>query len=243
VTARSSLRFLLLQLRDETDPMREQEVARFAWALDCRPEQIATHDLLKSFPTRSVLDRYDAMLLGGSGDYSAAGEGAWLERILDGMRTLHEVSKPTFASCWGFQAFARAMGGECVRDAAHAELGLVNLHLTDAGRADPVFGALPEEFLGQAGHEDRVSRLPDGAVLLAFTERVAEQAYTFPGKPIYATQFHPELDREALVGRVRAYPRYVQRIAGLPLAEFEAQCGETPEANTLLRRFVAHVFG
>lgn len=243
MSARNSLRFLLVQVRDEGDPMRAQEVTRFAWALGCHEGQIATHDLLKAFPTRDVLDSYDAVLFGGSGDYSAAGEGEWLERILDGMRSLHDQGKPTFASCWGFQAFARAMGGECVHDPAHAELGPVDLRLTEAGRADPVFGALPRRFQGQAGHEDRVSRLPAGAVLLASTRRVAEQAYTFPGKPIYATQFHPELDREALIGRLRAYPRYVQRIAGVPLAMFEAQCGETPEANTLLRRFVEHVFG
>jgi GMP synthase (glutamine-hydrolysing) len=188
------------------------------------------------------LQRPDMLLLGGSGHYSAAGEGAWLERALDCMRKIHQLAKPTFASCWGFQAMARAMGGKCVNDLQNAEVGTIDLQLTEDGREDPLFGQLPPSFSGQAGHEDHVVELPRDAVLLASSDRVREQAFRFAGRPIYCTQFHPELDRAALMERVVAYPEYVARIARVPYDDFIQSCRETPEANSLLGRFVEMVF-
>jgi GMP synthase (glutamine-hydrolysing) len=233
-----NLRYLLLQTRNADDGMRAQEVRCFARALDCDVSAIDVFDLLLAAPTALRLKQADVILLGGSGHYSAAGEGVWLERALDAMREIHQLARPTFASCWGFQAMARAMGGRCVNDLPNAEVGTIELRLTDAGRADPLFGQLPATFLGNAGHEDHVVALPADALLLASSGRVAEQAYRFKGRPIYCTQFHPELDRAALIERVRAYPDYVERSAGMPYDEFVASLRETPEANSLLRRFV-----
>ena len=114
---------------------------------------------------------------------------------------------------------ARAMGGRCVNDLPNAEVGTIELRLTDVGRADPLFGQLPATFLGQAGHEDHVVALPTDAVLLASWGRVAEQAFRFADRPIYCTQFHPELDRAALIQRVQAYPEYVERSAGMAVRQ------------------------
>jgi GMP synthase (glutamine-hydrolysing) len=182
------------------------------------------------------------LLLGGAGHYSAASEGAWLERALDTLREIHRLAKPTFASCWGFQAMSRAMGGRCIHDLANAEVGTIEMHLTAAGRDDPLFGSLPPVFAAQAGHEDHVVALPPDAVLLASSARVQEQAFRFEGRPIYCTQFHLELDRASVIERVMAYPEYVARIARVPMDEFMASVRETREANSLLQRFVAITF-
>jgi GMP synthase (glutamine-hydrolysing) len=237
------LRYLLLQTRNSDDAMCAQEVGCFARTLECDAADIGVVDFLVRVPTASELNGADLVLLGGSGHYSAAGESEWLERSLDALRDLHRLAKPTFASCWGFQAMARAMGGRCIHDPRFAELGTIELRLTEAGRADPLFCTLPPVFGGQAGHEDHVVELPEDAVLLAFSRRVRNQAFQFAGKPIYCTQFHPELDRAAISERVAAYPQYVERIAGVPADEFLATCRETPDANQLLKRFVALVFG
>jgi GMP synthase (glutamine-hydrolysing) len=223
--------------------MRAQEVQCFARALACDVAAIETLDLLAGAPSPARLGQVDMVLLGGSGHYSVAGEGEWLERALDAMRELYELRKPTFASCWGFQSMARAMGGRCVRDTPNSELGTIDVWLTEAGRRDPLFGQLPPRFGGQSGHEDHVVELPADAVLLASSDRVAEQAFCFEGRPIYCTQFHPELDRATICERACAYPEYIERIVGIPPEEFPDMCRETPEANTLLRRFVRMVFG
>jgi GMP synthase (glutamine-hydrolysing) len=93
------------------------------------------------------------------------------------------------------------------------------------------------------GHQDIVDRLPADAVVLASTDRVQHQAFRFAGRPIYCTQFHPELNRPALLERVRAYPQYIERIAGITLEEFEQATAETPQSGSLLARFMQHVFG
>ena len=125
--------FLLLQVRNCDDPMRQQEVDCFARAFQCDPCQILVHDLLAGAPTLSQLDAVDMVVLGGSGDYSVAEGGDWLPPVLEAMRELFDLSKPTFASCWGFQALAKALGGEVVTDLRRAELGTVEVFLTDQG--------------------------------------------------------------------------------------------------------------
>jgi GMP synthase (glutamine-hydrolysing) len=232
------IRYLLLQTRNANDPMRSQEVRCFARMLECDLSDIDVFDLLASALPAEKLQSADMILLGGSGHYSAASESEWLERALDALRDIHRVSKPTFASCWGFQAMARALGGRCVNDLPNAEVGTIKLTLTNAGRVDPLFGALPPIFDAQAGHEDRVIQLPPDAVLLASSSRVPEQAFRFAGRPIYCTQFHPELDCAAMLERLVAYPEYVARIARVSYDHFVRNLRETPEANSLLRRFV-----
>jgi len=238
----AQLKYLLLQTRNSGDPMAAQEVRCFARMLDAEISAIEVFDLLGAAPTIDKLQSADMLLLGGSGHYSAASNSPWLDRALECMCEIHRLAKPTFASCWGFQAFARAMGGQCVNDLPHAEVGTIELQLTDAGQADPVFSTLPTTFAAQAGHEDHVVRLPPDAQLLASSQRVSEQAFCFTGRPIYCTQFHPELDRAAMLERVIAYPEYVARIARVPFDEFIHNVRETPEANSLLRRFIEVVF-
>jgi GMP synthase (glutamine-hydrolysing) len=235
--------------------MAAQEVRCFARMLDCEISAIEVFDLLGAAPSIERLTQPDMLLLGGSGHYSAAEAlvpsepgrprprvPAWLARALDAMREVHHLAKPTFASCWGFQAMARAMGGRCINDLPNAEVGTIELSLTDAGRTDRLFGQLPPTFSAQAGHEDHVIRLPPDAILLASSACVAEQAFRFAGRPIYCTQFHPELDRTAMFERVIQYPEYVARIARVPFDDFVHSVRETPEANSLLRRFVEMIF-
>jgi GMP synthase (glutamine-hydrolysing) len=106
-----------------------------------------------------------------------------------------------------------------------------------------VFGPLGSSFAAAMGHQDVVVALPSDAVLLASTDLVRNQAFCIDGKPIYCTQFHPELDRKSLLERVWAYPSYVERIARVSLEEFALRCGRTPKSEALLPRFVQHVFG
>ena len=101
---------------------------------------------------------------------------------------------------------AKALGGEVVTDKSRAELGSIAVRLTDAGRCDPLFSPLGDRFLAPMGHQDCVVRLPPQAILLASSESVTNQAFKVAEKPIYCTQFHPELGRQTLLERVHAYP-------------------------------------
>lgn len=218
--------------------MREHEIDRFERSFGLAPGQIHIVDLLTGVPAAKDIDAADVVLLGGSGDYSVARGGPWLPAALEAMVGLYAASKPTFASCWGFQAMARALGGEVVTDHARAEVGAIWMTLTEAGRNDAVFGPIGERFPAISGHEDIVTALPDDAVLLASSDRVENQAFCFPGKPIYCTQFHPELDRAALLSRLARYPAYLPLAGAATLAELAEITPETKAAASILPRFL-----
>ena len=232
------LRCLLLQVRDPDDPMRPHETASFRRVLSPLPVELSIFDLLRRALRPRDLAGGDFVLMGGSGDYSATSRDPWLERALDSLRAVHASGIPAFASCWGFQGMAAAMGGEVVQDRSRAELGTHELVLTPAGRADPVFGTLGSPFKAQLGHEDLVEALPPRTTLLASSAKVTNQAYRFDDAPIYCTQFHPELDVAGIHARFAAYPRYAEEVAGSTLNEMVSQLEETPLANALIRRFV-----
>jgi len=235
------VRYLLLQVRNSDDPMRGQEVNCFARSLSANASQISVFDLLEAPLLEIDIVDVDVILIGGSGHYSAAGEGRWLEVALESLRVVHDSSKPTFASCWGFQAMARAMGGRVIHDLNRAELGVHHVTLTSEGQADPVFGPSGLVLQGLMGHEDTVVELPPGTELLASTDQVENQAYRFLDRPIYCTQFHPELDKDTFLGRLETYPEYVQKIAGMTLEEFRHTIHDTPETTALLKRFVEQI--
>ena len=221
--------------------MRSQEIGCFARSINCSVDQILPVDLLQGIPTRRELDQHPVILIGGSGHYGAVESAPWLDRTCEFLRELHERALPTFASCWGFQAMSRAMGGQVIEDPACAELGTHELQLSEDGKRDPLFGPLGEVFHGQMGHEDRVLKLPEDAILLASSQSIQYQAYRFSGKPIYCTQFHPELDQKHLLERLKVYPDYVKKISGLTLDELAKSCFDTPRTQDLLPRFVKMV--
>ena len=234
-------RFLLLQVREPGDAMAANEASAFRRALALTSDQLQLFDLLAGSPTLSYLRSVDAVLIGGSGDHSVVRGGPWLAGALGAMELLYEYSIPTFASCWGFQALAKALGGRVVTDHARAEVGVLPLDLTEAGKQDPVFGPVGSGFPVVIGHEDIVDELPDGAVSLASSKTIDNEALKFVGKPIYATQFHPELMKEDLIARIAAYPPYLPLTGARSLDELRGRTPETPGAAGLLRRFVAQV--
>lgn len=236
------LRFLLLQVRNADDPMRQHEIGCFERCFRLESGQCQVVDLLNGAPTTAAIDRADVVLLGGSGDYSVARGGPWLPAALAAMVGLYESSKPTFASCWGFQAMARAMGGSVVTDRSRAEVGVTWLTLTEAGLADPVFAPLGPRFQAVSGHEDIVEQLPVSARLLASSEVVENQAFHFPGKPIYCTQFHPELDRAGLLLRIGRYPSYLPLAGATSLDHLAEMTPELDHVDGILQRFLRVAF-
>ena len=223
--------------------MAAQEVLCFARSLPCTSSNIEVFDLLSGAPSTLALKRTDVVLIGGSGEHSVVRGGPWLSRALDTMTELYAKSRPTFASCWGFQAMAQALGGTVVTDRDRAEVGTAWVELTHDGEADPVFGPLGRRFRVPIGHEDVVTKIPKNARLLASSDLVENQAFVFLDKPIYATQFHPELNRADLVARLTKYTEYLPLTGHKSIKEFEDNTPETPESESILPRFLKEVLG
>ncbi len=154
----------------------------------------------------SVLEGYQVAMVGGSGRYGAAdNQEPWFEPTLNLLRRITERGLPLFCSCWGHEALAVALGGVVKLDERGYELGLLPVTLSEDGRRDELFSSLPDPFVTPIGHQEQVVELPPSTVLLASTERCRVQAYRVKGKPVYSTQFHPELSSDRLWERVEAY--------------------------------------
>jgi GMP synthase (glutamine-hydrolysing) len=182
--------------------------------------------------------------VGGSGDYFVSkGNLPTFDVFLDLLREIVEIGPPTFASCFGYQSFVVALGGEVVFDADNTEVGTYKLILTADGRSDELFGGLPDRFNAQLGHKDRAVSHPDGIPNLASSSASPFQALRIPEKPIWASQFHPELDRVTNADRYRHYlESYAAHMSADEQKEALDRFRDSPDASGLLRRFVELVF-
>lgn len=245
MAATDRLRFLLLQIRDPDDPVIEEERESFAQKAGLEVEQIGLHTLLDGPPTRAQVEACDGILVGGSGDYYVSkGHMPRFDELLRFFIEVADRGYPTFASCFGFQLMVRALGGTIIHDPDNTELGTLELTLTEAGRADPLLGTLPETFNAQFGHKDRAETLPEGFDNLASSALCPYQAFRVPGKPIWATQFHPELDGHTNRGRYLRYLEgYAQHLTEEEQQEALNNYRDSPETERLLKRFVELVFG
>ena len=124
------------------------------------------------------------------------------------MLFLQDVCKrevPVLGICFGFHALTEALGGTVIHDHHRSEERTFDVTRNEASDYDPVISLLPRAFTAQFGHNDHVETLPAGAINLASTHRSEIQAWTIPGKPIYAAQFHAEMDQKATEERLTYY--------------------------------------
>ena len=233
-------RVLLISLRAPSDPMAAHERRCFAERADVPMERLLMHPMMDGPVPRAALDSAHAVLFGGSGAWSVLDDTPWIRAALDLMVEVVELQRPAFASCFGFQGLALALGGRVENDESRTELGATELTLTDAGAADPLFGALPRTFWGEQGHHDHVTRLPDGVELLATGRVIAAQAFRVLGAPFWASQFHPELTPDRTMERFLHYKELYVGDGAMDEVEatLRARQQQTPEVASLLSRLV-----
>lgn len=144
---------------------------------------------------------------------------------------------PFLGACYGIGTLGTLAGGRV--DRTYGEpIGAVDVRLTEEGRADRLFGVLPDRFDAFVGHKEAVSALPAGAVLLASSATCPVQAFRI-GRHVHATQFHPELDVPALLHRIEVYRHHGYFEPGeLATVLARAGAGVVTEPPRLLARFV-----
>jgi GMP synthase (glutamine-hydrolysing) len=99
------------------------------------------------------------------------------------------ASFPFWGVCLGVQLLAASLGAR-VYAGAEPEVGVLPVELTEEGRRDPVFAALPPSLPALQWHGDTFD-LPAGAVRLAGSPAYPNQAFRFDHA--YGVQFHLEV--------------------------------------------------
>ncbi len=127
--------------------------------------------------------------------------------------------RPVLGICLGAQILARAFGATNLLG-QQLEFGWTEVALTDAGRHDPVLGAMPPSFPIFQWHSDTFT-LPTKAVQLASTAKVAQQAFRI-GRATYGMQFHFEVSRAVASDWARTFPDLIETLEPGWLARLSA---------------------
>lgn len=234
--------YRLLQARLPTDLVRAEERASFAAKLDVSLDQVLPWDLIQGADPNAIMDGVDAVLVGGSGAFGVGDDAPWLPAFFDALGTIADRGFPMFASCFGFQGLVVAMGGVVRTDPEGSEVGSYDLEVTAHAATDPVFASLPTVFTAQEGHKDRAITLPAGLTHLVRSPRCEFQAVRVTDKPIWATQFHPELSGQENALRFSRYFELYKHVFGEELAREKLESMRPGQAsNDLLIRFKHHL--
>jgi GMP synthase (glutamine-hydrolysing) len=201
--------FLLLSSRPE-DLAAEEEYLAFVRETGLPPERIRRIRLEAAPLPRLDLDEYAGIFLGGgpfnSSDPESSKSAVQLRVEAELQVLLDEVVErdfPFMGACYGVGTLGVHQGG--VIDRRYAEpIGAVPVSLTDEGRADPLLEGMPDVFDAYVGHKEACRVLPPTATLLAGSARCPVQMFRVK-QNLYATQFHPELDRPGIITRVHVY--------------------------------------
>ena len=235
--------FLLLASRAEDD-VADAEYAAFL-RFGGLEERELRRVRLEAGPLPSLdLDAWSGVVVGGSPFTSTdpeQGKSSTQRRVEAELDALvpEVVARrvPFLGACYGVATLGRYRGG--VVDRTYAEpVGPVEVHLTDAGRGDPLLAGLPATFTAFVGHKEACRALPTGAVLLASSTTCPVQMFRV-GAHAYATQFHPELDLAGVVHRVEVY-RDAGYFAPHELDAVVARLGTMPvdQPHRILANFV-----
>lgn len=225
------LPFLLLSVRPE-DRAADEEYAAMRRFTGLHEAGLRRIQLDREPLPRLKLDEYSGLLLGGGPfNYTDSVKSPVQQRVeADIFGLLAEVVErdfPFLGCCYGIGALGTQIGAGL--DRSHAEpISSVAISLTADGRADPLFGELPDSFEAFVGHKEAIGSLPAQASVLAASAACPVQAFRV-GQNVYATQFHPELDVEGICTRIDIYRNH---------GYFEPGSAERLKAEMRTRRVV-----
>ncbi|MFD1344531.1 glutamine amidotransferase [Litorisediminicola beolgyonensis] len=207
-------RFLLLQLRPETDASDAEHASILAaTGLDeARVHRIRLDR--ENLPDGLDPADYAGTIVGGGpgcvsdppetkSPLSARIEAACLSL----MPAITEGDLPFMGCCYGIGILAHHLGAEVSKERYGEAVSAVPCALTDAGRVDPLLEGLADGFAAFTGHKEAVQHLPEGAVHLVRSDPCPFQMIRY-GQNVYATQFHPEAAPQDFAQRVQIYKSY-----------------------------------
>ena len=156
--------------------------------------------------TPPPLDGFDALwVMGGPMDTWQEDRHPWLpdEKSLI-KEAVSERGLPYLGLCLGHQLLACALGGDC--QPGTPEIGVLPVLLTEEGVASTLFDGVDSPLHALQWHSAEVTKLPEGATVLATTQACPVQAMSW-GPRAHSMQFHMEVEADT-VANWAAIPEY-----------------------------------
>jgi GMP synthase (glutamine-hydrolysing) len=232
--------------------MNEVRIAVVQHEEDCPPHLVGTW-LADAGASVSVCHSYDGqalpdpssydglIVLGGAMGANDDADSPWLAPVRDRIRSHAADGTPVLGICLGHQLAAVALGGTVETNSRGQTFGLRELGWTPDAHLDTLMSTVATPRRGVHWHDDVVTALPEGAVVLAAAEGVEVQAARF-APTVWGVQHHPEVDADLIRPWAEA-DRELHLAQGLDseavLAEIDAARDELEAAwRPLAARFV-----
>jgi len=151
-------------------------------------------------PTGAAIGQYDGIAWTGS-SLTVYAEDPAVKPQIEFARAAFEAKVPSFGSCWAAQIAVVAAGGRCAASPKGREMGIARkISLTPEGRAHPLYIGKKSVFDAFISHDDEVTHLPPGGMLLASNghTHVQSVSVTHRGGVFWGLQYHPEYDLHEL---------------------------------------------
>ncbi len=172
------------------------------------------------------LDGFDIlMVMGGPMDVWETDEHPWLVDEKAAIRRwVRDLERPYLGVCLGHQLLADACGGACGK-LNPPEVGVCDVDLKSAGKADPLMQAIPDSFRAVQWHGVQVTDLPEGGESLAQSPVSDNQAIRV-GQRAWGIQYHVELEDTTVAdwAEIPAYRSALENTIGVEaLPDFIAE--------------------
>lgn len=179
----------------------------------------------------ALLDEVDGVVFTGSGvAWNTSAPQA--KPLQDAMEVVFNAGLSVWGSCNGMQLAATVLGGAVGANGFEAAFAR-DVRLTQAGKAHPMMRGRVDGFAVPCIHRDEVTRLPEGAVLIASNahSQVQAMSYETGGVRFWGTQYHPEMTGGD-VAQVLRIPGVCQDFTG-PLSDIDMADTDTGAASRL----------
>jgi len=194
----------------------------------------------------TLLAGYDGIMLGGSGEFDFDGGRAdddeariisqqIAQRLTPLIRYAYEKSCPVLGICFGHQIVSKIFGVKVLNDHEQKKIGTFPVTLTEAGKSDVIFSALPDTFPAQYGHKDSLSSVPAEAVVLGGSAQCKTSALRY-GEALYTVQFHPELTKDDVAWKLVNSPGYLPEGVSV-----ESIVKDSTDASRIIPLFIERV--
>jgi len=202
--------------------------------------------------TESIFPEPDEVKDGKGGIIITGSSGAvfeekpWIPPLLEFIRDAHSREAHILGVCFGHHALATALGGTVEANPRGRELGTFPIYLTDEGRDDPILRGMDSPEFVNLSHKTHVTKLPEGAVRLAFNRMTPTQAFRV--RRSVGVQFHPEITPIELKQLVFMFKNVLIRRENYlddeeHLEDFVTTFQETPAAMRVLSNFIDSIDG